>query len=80
MNAARYRAHDVPVRTSLGRAAAEAPKPSEVLRREATAVWRGGRGVMFFPDQLKAMNPQQRAAIEAAARALYGEQGGGGNG
>jgi hypothetical protein len=65
-----YREHRV--RTSLGRAAAETPESPETLRRQAAAVWRGGRGVMFFTDQLDAMNPQERAAIEAAAERIYG--------
>lgn len=73
----RYREHRV--RTSLGRSAAESPEPDDALRRRAAAVWSTGRGVMFFADQIEAMPREERAAIEAAARRLYGN-GGNGNG
>lgn len=71
----RFREHRIPMRTSLGRVAAESPERPEVLRKQAAALWHSGRGLMFFADQIEAMPPQERAAIETAARRIYGNGG-----
>lgn len=70
----RYQEHCPRMPSTLGRVVAEAPEPPEALRRKAAEMWRAGRGAMFFPEQLTAMNPQERAAIEAAAERLYGRR------
>lgn len=67
-----YREHKI--RTSLGRSAAQVPETSEQLKRRAGEAWCIGGSAMFFPDQLAAMSEQERAAIESAARRIYGER------
>lgn len=66
------------MRTSLQRHVPDPPATENELRARAAAVWRGGRGVMFFADQLGAMTWAARELIEAEARRLYGERNGGG--
>lgn len=68
----RYREHRV--RTSLAPHLGKSSSDIDGVRDMARDVWREGRGVMFFPEQLDAMPWQARELIVAEAKRLYGSK------
>lgn len=65
------------IQTSLAAHQGRTPTDDDHVRDMATAVYRDGRGVMFFPEQLESMPWQSREIIKAEAARLYGKKWGG---
>ena len=65
---------DTRIPTSLTHRVAPSPSDDGQVRDLAVMVFRQGRGVMFFAEDLKRMPWQARSLIEAEARRLYGEK------
>jgi hypothetical protein len=63
---------DTRIRSSLAPHVAPSRNDDGQVRDLAVMVFRQGRGVMFFAEDLKRMPWQARELIEAEARRLYG--------